>query len=727
MTIKKIETYAKFTPRPLDTSKAEKYRAYANVGKQLMNMADQFAQTKAAQRGKEEGLLAVKESRKETLLPDGTTEVTYTPVERKTYGYAASSFNQTVDQLSTSMRVSDATINFAKFEQEFKDDPVSFINTSNAYIDGLIEQTDPSQQEVLRQKFNAMVVPSYLKIKENYETKELANNLSNLQSAVEVQVESGLNAIANGQPYQTQADELENLLTQIKTLNPDFDIQKARQNAANTFYNQTVEASVLNLTKNADNDYTAAYEKLNQYQKGKVPKGQTPDKWQQHLKNIRSDLDNMRLTAVQTQKVADAEDVRRAEGITALLNNGIQPSAEDLAWGEGFYSAQKKSGEWADIRANSVFARLSQEQRTKQIKEAQEGGGILGKRQVAMKKVNDAINVAVRKDPMGFSFKQGTIMAEDEPFNPLAPTPDSLAKRKNKRDYVQLHHGLQNVPILTNEEAQNFIKNFDMLSVAEKTQLVYTYGQDSYIQTLLSNEGRGAIAHAFANPSITDAIFDGQEKLAEKAVVFDTGNGHPDALFNDMLDDGVLKTVGRANARMATNLVFASLLPQGTTESATNNREIYERAFESVVGTTVKFRDQQTILPKPKGNEAPLTSEEFEDIMDMMEYTDFFDDPQFEGNEPSQIEAMFDAIMDENNIFMLNKDGGFDVLQRRDGERDSILGRFKMSEHIRDAIALKKEKQAAADQEFWRQAGDLFAKAQPSYYKMGIKFLGKQL
>lgn len=642
MTIKKIETYAKFTPRPLDTSKAEKYRAYANVGKQLMNMADKFAQTKAAQRGKEEGLLAVKESRKETLLPDGTTEVTYTPVERKSMGYAASSFNQTVDKLSTSMRVSDATVNIAKFGQEFKDDPVSFINTSNAYIDGLIEQTDPSQQEFLRQKFNQMVVPKYLTIKQNFETKELASNLQDLGNAYTNATEGMLVAIANGENADVYYQNAVDTNAEIKRLNPAFNETLANKNLNVARYNGKVEHSVLSLTKK-ENGLELAYAELAKLEKGKVPKNQTPDSWGKHLASIKSDLDRIRLNEKQAEIKTENDNKLFLNNYAIAVENGYSTTAEEDAQADAMVAGTDDEVLLKEAREVRQFSLSSHNVRQGILDDISESDVTSARLRDKLEAQEIKIQQQLAKDPMSYAIKQGIV--EELEFNVLSPKAEDILALKEQQQKAMLHYGMQ-MPMLTGSQIDT-LKNYfnsDNISAQEQFDLARMYGPKSYLWTKFSEKNQKLIAQAGShpNPDVSLDMFIGQHRINKSSVKI-KGKDLTDAQteFRKYVGGDTLPAEDYTQIFNSVKAVYASKVGNG----ADYDEDAFKEAMVAVFPVD-EVRDHRTALPQNVSGEEleryfnNMSPQEYTKIMGDVDDEKMSDDLQFIRNNNVRIKAV---------------------------------------------------------------------------------------
>lgn len=151
MAIQKIERYGKFTPSPIDESRARKMQQLAGFASAVSATARAFGEAKATEEAPEKAQAAVEEA---IQTDPETGKVTFAKLE-EAKGYGASATNQIALTIYDSSKEIYLDQQLDKFEEEHPNDLQLFTEKSQALYNELIQNASPESQARLAKEYSA--------------------------------------------------------------------------------------------------------------------------------------------------------------------------------------------------------------------------------------------------------------------------------------------------------------------------------------------------------------------------------------------------------------------------------------------------------------------------------------------------------------------------------------------------------------------------------------------
>lgn len=618
MAISPIEFYGKFSPRPVDTSTAERMRALAGLGRATQKLAVDYARTKRqeeAEAAEAEAIQAaeaeaVKTAEAARTVDEKTGEVTYAPVEKRGASeLGAAQYNLALQNALNSQRDQDSRQQILDLATEHQDDPNAFLADATAYMNGVLKASPIEDQPALRNTISKRIQSAYSPLLRNYDNatqkKAIGIHSNNINSGFE----SLDRLVTLNEDYSVEYQSILESMKARADIDETYDYEASVAALDKSIAKSELSRDILNI---ADTNVSDAYKELLASEK-KIPENFSGQEWSETLDAIRIDL-NAKAANIKNAKLVDEQAEREfAQGVISSVAMNMEVSDSDIARARKALEGTDGAKNLDDALAVQEYVGVDYSSRSKLRADA-ENMGIAGAE--LLEKMNTAernINKALAQDALGFAFAQKGSGIERSDFNVLAPTAESLEIRKRNAKLASQHYtdGQMNFPILTGQEADLFIRGFSIMSPEEQAAISRVYGADSNIWGLLSDKNQGVYAQAGSHPdaSVSSGIFDGLEAIKTNQVKV-SGQDFKSTFathFYDYLGEGTVPHQDAKDLLDASIAFYASTVPQGQEQIDT---EKASDAIKSVIGEMTDYNGFKTLLP------VGIDEDEFEDYWD---------------------------------------------------------------------------------------------------------------
>nr|MCS5594220.1 hypothetical protein [Porticoccaceae bacterium] len=617
--LKRIDYYGEFEPRPVDTYAAQQMQALAGLGKKMSDISTMIGKKVAQGRGEKEGLEAAKTSR---VVDEKTGEITYKPVETRTFGWSADAFNNSALSATKSQIVQDSRIRVAELSTEFKDDPEGFQKASSAYMDGVVSSMPEEIQPLISESISGRIHTNQVSINTEFQRKTLERSIGTHTGNIEtggIEV-TRLARIGDTEGVERELVEVISDMNALAVIHPDFDIKSATNGLKNKI-RQSTEMHTLEAMyeKDEENEGAKAYAYLDELSKN-VPKGVAPEEWRKFISQAQTDL-NSKKTRLKNATVVDAEEQENfLNGYFAQVEMGTTLNPNDTIRAEKIVKGTANEKKLADAHEVSAFVASDLATRQQLMADAEalgvDGAEVLQKMQAAQYKIDQAL----AKDPMGFAFLQKAGGIGESQLDVLEPTAEQLTERRRKAKLVSQHYYGRDVGIniLTDAESDSLVKYFNSPDITpeEQASIAKIYGDDDGIWGAFADKNQGVYAQAatHTNPLVSAGIFDGQYALKTGTVKVDAKDkASATNVFNDYLGSDTVPDQDYKDLLDSSMALYASGAGQGQPFDS----DAFESAVKSVVGNVGTVRGERTFLPDG------VSEKELEDYFDNMTNSEF--------------------------------------------------------------------------------------------------------
>lgn len=643
MAIKPITRYGTFTPTGVDQTEARRLQALAGLGTQVRELAVGVGKAKREQEAVGEAVQVAEEARQ---VDPVTGEVTYGEVEKRgAFKFGSAQFNQALDATVRSQREQDSRAKIAEFKETYKDDPSGFQSASEGYLKGLLESAPEEIRPTIRQDVSSRILTAQTTINTNFQTKqkETAINLhkGNINDGV-----TEATRLARMGDADALAVEKQSVFASIDAralVDEDFDPVAAKQQF-NNLVNEQTELHKINAL--FDEDPESAYAYLDDL-RGKIPEGVDPDSWDKFTNNAQTGLGKRENASKNKNKRKAQQDREYVDGVVAQIGMGTA-DPEDVQKAIAMSEGTDQAKNIQDAQEVAQYSAQPTSERTKLRNKAEELGTEGAELLVKMEAQEYKIQQALVKDPMGLAIQQGVVDLGD--FNPLNPTPESVALAKEQAAEASEHYGVQ-IPILTASQTTQLIEYFNSEDITAEQQaaIARVYGADSGIWSQFSEENAGVYAQGATHPDaiVSTGIFKGNNRL-KQGIVSVKGTDKTDALdeFYDYIGSDTIPDADAKDLYEASVAYYASTVGQG----ADFDKDAFKSAVKAVTGNVETVRGFKTILPKDVSSD---DLEKYFDNMSELEYR------KIAGDKPdNQVKMDLELIRNADRIVAI-KDGKY--------------------------------------------------------------------
>jgi len=604
MAIQRIERYGKFTPSPIDESRARRMRQLAGTLGTVAETARGIGEEIAAREAPEKAQAAVEEA---IQTDPETGEVTFGELPEGR-GYGKEVFNQ------AALKAYDAKANVAKTQKlidlvnDNKDDPQAFLEQANEYTNAFLKSIPVSLRSKYEQSMRNSVVASFDKLNENFLTNETNQNIQTVTNSINTLSDNAIRlAIENSPDAQEKLNEVFAEMAELKKLNPKYNVEQKKQELNNKIFEQTNIAKLDNITQ--EKGQAEAYQELNNILDN-LPQGYSTEEAKSFEITAQQSINrtNSREMAIkQTELEENQAYVEKT--VNAIVRGEVVPE-DDL--NKTLEIVKGTDAEKIVLEAQELaqFAILSKTDRQKIIedelnKTIAERSGLLDK----LVETNSSINNQLVKDPLGFAIKQG-IISDDESMDfatsiqsgKYEDSVELLKTRVLKAQTASNHYG-QNIPPFTDSEFDLISASINNMTPEDKTAFVGFIEQGTQNSSLAANiyskvaqKNQGVFAQAGAmfsyNPSAVPIIFKGQQEISAKNV---KALNASDALkeFHNVVGVAIEGSNDRKNV-----LETAKMYLYGSVEDGEPNIADFKEAIFAITGQISKVNGKETILPQ---------------------------------------------------------------------------------------------------------------------------------
>jgi len=643
MAIKPITRYGKFAPTGVDQSGEIRMRALAGLSEQVYDITRDVVKTKREQEAVGEAVQAAEEAR--TVDP-ATGKITYGEVEQRgALKFGSAQFNQALNSTVRSQREQDSRAKIAEYKETYKDDPTGFQNATDGYLKGLLEGAPEEMRPTIRQDVSGRILTAQTTINTNFQIKqkETAINLhkGNINDGV-----TEATRLARMGDADALAVEKQSVFASIDAralVDEDFDPVAAKQQF-NNLVNQQSELYKINAL--FDKDPESAYAYLDDL-RGKIPKGVDPDNWKKFTDSAQTGLGKREYANKIKNKREAQQDREYVDGVVAQIGMGTA-DPEDVQKAIDMSEGTDQAKNIRDAQEVAQYSAQPTSERTKFRNKAEELGREGAELLVKMKAQEYKIQQALVKDPMGLALQQGVVDLGD--FNPLNPTPESVALAKEQAAEASEHYGVQ-IPILTASQTTQLIEYFNSedITAEQQTAIARVYGADSGIWSQFSEENAGVYAQGATHPdaTVSTGIFKGNNRL-KQGIVSVKGADKTDALdeFYEYIGSDTVPDADATDLYEASLAYYAGTVGQG----ADFDKDAFKSAVKAVTGNVETVRGFKTILPKDVSSD---DLEKYFDNMSELEYR------KIAGDKPdNQVKMDLELIRNADRIVAI-KDGKY--------------------------------------------------------------------
>jgi hypothetical protein len=643
MAIKPIIRYGKFTPTGVDRSGETRMRALAGLGEQVYDITRDVVKTKREQEAVGEAVQAAEEAR--TVDP-ATGQITYGEVEQRgALKFGSAQFNQALNSTVRSQREQDSRAKIAEYKETYKDDPTGFQNASEGYLKGLLESAPEEMRPTIRQDVSSRILTAQTTINTNFQTKQKQTAINLHKGNINDGVTEATRLARMGDA-DALAVEKQSVFASIDAralVDEDFDPVAAKQQF-NNLVNEQTELHKINAL--FDEDPESAYAYLDDL-RGKIPEGVDPNKWSKFTTSAQTELGRRATANAIKNKRKAQQDREYVDGVVAQIGMGTA-NPEDVQKAIDMSEGTDQAKNIQDAQEVAQYSAQPTSERTKLRNKAEELGTEGAELLVKMEAQEYKIQQALAKDPMGLAIQQGVVDLGE--FNPLNPTPESVALAKEKASEASEHYGVQ-IPILTASQTTRLIEYFNSedITAEQQASIARVYGADSGIWSQFSQENARVYAQGATHPdaTVSTGIFKGNYRLKQGNVKV-KGTDKSDA------EDIFIKYIGSDTVpdKDATALYEASLAYYASTvgQGADFDKDAFKSAVKAVTGNVETVRGFKTILPKDVSSD---DLEKYFDNMSELEYR------KIAGDKPdNQVKMDLELIRNADRIVAI-KDGKY--------------------------------------------------------------------
>lgn len=222
----------------------------------------------------------------------------------------------------------------------------------------------------------------------------------------------------------------------------------------------------------------------------------------------------------------------------------------------------------------------------------------------ALQDADARIKSEVNKDGYAFGIKQGLVEPVQLDLSDPQSFGDALTQKVKNAEYLSIHYG-QDVSPLTEGEADMMTKAIKAMTPQDKTGLALAMGTNIKVWEQLDKKNAGlfAMAGAIGEPDIMQAIFEGQEKLANGTIKTPSKEEYLTA-FDDKVGN-VYKGKDRKNMLDAALAHYYA-----TNEDTLFDADNFEESIEAVSGGIGEVNGSKIELPRG------IPEDDFEDYVD---------------------------------------------------------------------------------------------------------------
>ena len=635
MAIKPITRYGTFTPTGVDRSAETRMRALAGLGEQLQEMAIGTAKRKREEEAPKEAVRAAEEARK---VDPETGEVTYAEVkERSAFKYGSAQYNQALNATVRSQREQDSRARINDLKKTYKDDPLGFENEASSYLEGLLEGAPEEMRPTIRQDVSGRILTAQTAINNAYDVKQRNTAIAEHTGNIEAGVTEATRLARMGEldALMVEKQSVFDSIDARALVDENFDPVAAKQKF-NNLVNEQSELYKINTL--FDQDPESAYAYLDDL-RGKIPKGVDPDSWDKFTASAQTELGRRATANAIRNKRKAQQDREYVDGVVAQIGMGTA-NPEDVQKAIAMSEGTDQAKNIKDAQEVAEYSAQPTSERTKLRNKAEELGTEGAELLVKMEAQEYKIQQALAKDPMGLAIQQRVVDLGD--FDPLSPTPESVALAKEKAAEASEHYGVQ-IPILTASQTTRLIEYFNSEDITAEQQAVIAraYGADSGIWNQFSEQNAGVYAQGATHPNTTvsTGIFKGNNRLKE-GIVSVKGKDKTDSIneFYEYIGSDTVPDADAKDLYEASLAYYASTVGQG----ADYDKDAFKSAVKAVTGNIETVRGFKTILPEG------VTSDDLEKYFDNMSELEY---RKIAGDKPdNQVKMDLELIRNADRI-----------------------------------------------------------------------------
>ncbi len=683
MAIQKIERYGKFTPSPIDESRARKMQQLAGtlgtIAETARGIGEEIAIREAPEKARKTVEEAVETGQE---LPVGK-------------GYGADAFNREAVNAYLSTIDVDVKNKLNDLAETNKDNPENFLNDANGYLDGLTKSVPKEYKEQIFSSVQERIKRTANTVTDNF----LVRARQTSQTAITDSINQGIRDLGvlaqNNDPSLQSEKELVFLaMDALAESNPVYatKLTEEKRNVEKNIYSNSIAGRLNDIAKNKSPK--EAYEELIKIEEQRLDSFSV-EEWSVFIGRQQDKIRKTESLINSAQKVITAEEQQFFDGYITGVSLGINQSYEDTARAMEIAKTDKQidqlneaielgrySESDAQTRLNLYQTAISSPETTRLA--------------VKMQKQEKRIQTQLSNDAYGFAVRQE--VADDIPIDLLNPTTEQIGARRNQANIASEFYQ-KPIPPLNDSEINFLVNAWPNLTPQKQAVLANAYGPQSFIWSKFSDKNAGVYAQGAANPNpeTREAIFDGQEKINKEFVKFTQSF---ESIFNEFfityLGMDTVPDQDFFDFREAAFAVYASRIGQGDFKNV--NPKIATQAFKEVIGDVPKIRGNKTILP------FGIDEDQFEDYFNNMTKKELQRISPIKRDE-TEIDNILDIIQSGNTRIKAIADSQYIIVAENGEESPKTLTvdkepiTFTINQNVLDSFfgrqaAITNEKQA---------------------------------
>lgn len=483
----------------------------------------------------------------------------------------------------------DMSNKLEQFALEHPDNPELFAQKAEAVRSQLVDGAAPEVKQYAGLNYDNLANSYLNRIKATHKRNTEAAALAETQDALKTSANDILRMVRNGDD-KSAAEEFQALSVTMDGLDiPDHEKTQFLSDVKRGMLEQTYLDEIEDLPP------AAALAKVEKWAK-EIPASHDPQQWDRFISSSRALVARNKGIQDGQKAVATHEDRRVVRDYIKAVQLGYQVSEAEKRAAHAAGLRTESARDIADAEDVSAFSLLPAHQRVGAI-EAVTGLENVGLYE-QMSTAHRAIQKAAEVDGLSLATQQGLIE-----LPPLELSKDGMRERVKVAAAAAAHYGVPVSP-LTDQEASALTQQLDTMTPREKTSMAVALSEAPEVWQQIAKKGAGAFAMAGATqaPDVMDAVFKGQQMLAEKVSAAPKPSEYL-PVFQDATEDVY-------PAKEASALMQAALAHYASTSVGEFDANAFRESIEAVSGGIAKINGYKLELPRG------VSEDEFDDFID---------------------------------------------------------------------------------------------------------------